>query len=226
VKGSAEPAQDQGGGRELRIDHVVLAVRDLDASADRLLREHGLASIRGGHHPAWGTANRLVPLGDEYVELLSVVDHSVASSTHLGRTLIDLSSSGDRWFSACLADEDIDRTAARLGLEVVPGSRTRPDGVVVSWRGAGIEAPARPNWLPFFIDWDVPPEWHPGRAQVAHRAAATGIARVDVVGDPETMRRWLGDADVPIEVRRGEPAEVWAVAISIEDGDEIVIERS
>jgi hypothetical protein len=203
----------------------VLAVRDLDASANRLLRDHGLASIRGGHHPAWGTANRIIPLGDTYVELLSVVDHAVGSSTHLGRTLIGLSSSGDRWFSACLADDDIDRTAARLGLDVVPGSRTRPDGTVVSWRGAGIEAPARPNWLPFFIEWNVPPELHPGRSPAEHRAAVTGIDRVDVTGDPEAMQRWLGEAHVPIDVRPGEPAGVRAVAISTEDGDEILLEQ-
>jgi hypothetical protein len=210
----------------LRIDHVVLAVRDLDASADRLLRDHGLASIRGGHHPAWGTANRIIPLGDTYVELLSVVDHAVGSSTYLGRTLIDLSASGDRWFSACLADDDIDNTAARLGLDVVAGSRTRPDAAVISWRGAGIEAPTRPNWLPFFISWNVPSELHPGRAHAEHRAAVTGIARVDMTGDPETMRRWLGDALVPIEVRPGDPAEVRAVAISTEDGDEILLAQT
>jgi Glyoxalase-like domain len=130
---------------------------------------------------------------------------------------------GDRWFSACLADDDIERTAARLGLDVVPGSRTRPDGAVVSWRGAGIEAPTRPNWLPFFIEWNISPELHPGRAQARHGSAVTGIARVDVAGDPGTMRRWLGDANVPIEVRPGEPAEVRAVAISTDDGDEILI---
>jgi phytoene dehydrogenase-like protein len=95
----------------------------------------------------------------------------------------------------------------------------------VSWRGAGIEAPARPNWLPFFIAWNVPPELHPGRAPAEHRAAVTGIARVDVTGDPGTMQRWLGDADVPIEVRPGEPEGVRAVAISTEEGDEILLEQ-
>jgi hypothetical protein len=163
----------------------------------------------------------VIPLGDDYVELLSVVDHAVGASTRLGRTLIDLSAAGDRWFSVCLADQAIDATAARLGLDVVPGSRTRPDGVVVSWRGAGIEASARPNWLPFFIRWDVPPELHPGRAQVEHTAPVTGIARVDVIGDPATMDRWLDGADVPIRVRPGEPAEVDAVALSTAEGGEI-----
>ena len=95
----------------LRIDHVVLAVRDLDASAERLWAEHGLRFVAGGRHPRWGTANMIAPLGSDYVELLSVVDGDVASNTALGRTLMELSADGDRWFSVCLADDDIDATA-------------------------------------------------------------------------------------------------------------------
>jgi hypothetical protein len=216
----AGPDPDRhGGGIGLRIDHVVLAVRDLDASGDRLLRDHGLASVRGGHHPAWGTANRIVPLGNSYVELLSVVDHAAGASTHLGRTLIDLSAAGDRWFSACLADDDLEATAARLGLEVVPGSRTRPDGTVVSWRSAGIEAPSRPRWLPFFITWDVPPDLHPGRTHVEQAVAVDGIERVELTGDPARMRAWVGEADVPLEVRPGEPASLDTVVVRSAEGD-------
>src|SRR4029079_13118848 len=45
----------------LRIDHVVLAVRDLDASAERLWGEHGLRFVAGGRHARWGTANMIAP---------------------------------------------------------------------------------------------------------------------------------------------------------------------
>ncbi len=58
----------------MRIDHVSLATRDIDATAARLLRTHGLSSVRGGDHPDWGTGNSIVPAGPAYLELLGVRD--------------------------------------------------------------------------------------------------------------------------------------------------------
>ena len=207
-----------------RIDHVVLAVRDLDASAGRLWEEHGLRFAAGGRHPRWGTANMIAPLGADYLELLGVVDEDVGAGTVLGRTLLDLSADGDRWFSVCLADEDVDATAARLGLTVQPGSRTRPDGTEVRWRGAGIEERGADLWLPFFISWDVPAPLHPSAAPAEHRAPVEGIAWAEVGGDEARLRDWLGGADAPIRVADdGGDRRVRAVAITMRDGDEIVL---
>jgi hypothetical protein len=205
-----------------RIDHVVLAVRDLDASAERFWHEYGLRFEAGGRHPQWGTANMLAPLGRDYIELLGVVDDDVGSHTVLGRTLLELSADRDHWFSACLADDDIEATATRLGLEVQPGARTRPDGTEVRWRGAGIEERGDELWLPFFIAWDVPAELHPGAAPAEHRAPVEGVARVEVGGDAARLRDWLGGADSPILVVDGDP-RVHAVGIRLRDGGEIVL---
>jgi len=204
------------------IDHVVLAVRDLGASADRLWDEHGLRFAPGGRHPQWGTANMIAPLGNDYVELLGVVDEEVGSANMLGRTLMDLSADGDRWFSVCLADGDIDATAARLGLRVRPGARTRPDGTEVRWRGAGIEERGEDLCLPFFISWDVPAGLHPGAAPAEHRIPVERVAWVEVGGDEARLRDWLDGADVPIRVVDGDP-RVHAVGIGFRDGDEIVL---
>jgi hypothetical protein len=207
----------------LRIDHVVLAVRDLGASAERLWEEHGLRFVPGGHHPRWGTANMIAPLGADYVELLSVVDEEIGSKTVLGETLLELSADGDRWFSVCLADDDVDATAARLGLTVQPGARTRPDGTDVRWRSAGIEDRGEDLWLPFFISWDVPAELHPGAAPAEHRADVGGIAWTEVGGDEGRLRDWLGGADAPIRVVEDADRRVRAVGISLQDGNEIVV---
>jgi hypothetical protein len=206
----------------LRIDHVVLAVRDLDASAARLWDAHGLRFAPGGRHPQWGTGNMIAPLGRDYIELLGVVDEEVGSGTVLGRTLMELSEGGDRWFSVCLADDDIDATAARLGLEVRPGARRRRDGTEVRWRGAGIEERGEDLWLPFFISWDVPAEHHPGAANAEHRVAVEGIAWAEVGGDETRLRDWLGGADVPIRVMDGDP-RVHAVGVALRVGGEIVL---
>ncbi len=204
----------------MKIDHVVLAVADLDAAGDRLLTEHGLVSLAGGRHLAWGTANRIVPLGDDYVELLAVVDPEVARRNPVGRFLEELTADGDRWFAVCVALDDLDATAARLGLEVVTGERERPDGTVVRWRSAGFEDdPERASRRPFFIEWDVSPELHPGRTPAEHRVAATGIAWIEM-GDDGHLANWLGETGLPIRTAGGSLG-LRAVSLSTADGGRI-----
>ena len=68
----------------LAIDHVIVIVEDLDAAARRYYEQTGLASVSGGRHPGHGTANRIVPLGSSYIELMAVVDRVEADSSPLG----------------------------------------------------------------------------------------------------------------------------------------------
>jgi Glyoxalase-like domain len=64
---------------------VLLAVTDLAATAWELEARCGLASVEGGRHPDWGTANRIVPLGTSYLELVAVVDSPAAADSSFGR---------------------------------------------------------------------------------------------------------------------------------------------
>lgn len=202
----------------MRIDHVVLGSRDLERTAERFLDAYGLASVPGGHHAAWGTANRIVPLGDDYVEFLAVVDHRIAATSRFGRFLEELSAEGDRWFTVCMADDDIDATAARLGLDVVPGARLRPDGAEVRWRGAGLEDPKRDPWLPFFIQWQVAPDAYPGRMPVEHRIEVGGIAWVEMAGDAARLTAWLGSSPPTIRMLDGGEPGIRAVGLSMIEG--------
>jgi hypothetical protein len=206
-----------------RIDHVVRAVRDLGEAGDRLLRDHGLGSVPGGRHPAWGTANRIVPLGDAYLELVAVADPAVARTTAFGRAIEERAADGDRWCAVCLADDDLEGTAARLGLQVTSGSRLRPGGELLHWRLAGVEG-EREGWLPFFIAWDVPPDEHPGRATVTHRVPVTGIERVDLAGDAEALAAWVGSADLPLRVVGGGAPGVVAVRLGLAGGGGLILE--
>jgi Glyoxalase-like domain len=199
----------------------VVAVHHLDAGAARLWEAFGLASVAGGRHPAWGTGNRIVPLSEAYVELLAVADPAVAATTSIGRWIEEASRDGDRLVAWCVATDDVDAVADRLGLAVTPGSRTLPDGRTVAWRSAGFDAVRDRPDRPFFIRWDVPPELHPGRAQAGHRVRPQGISRIDVTGDPRDLREWLGGADLPVHVTDGAPG-ILAVAIAT-DGDELVL---
>lgn len=203
-----------------RIDHVVLGSADLAATGERLWRDHGLTSEPGGHHRVWGTGNRIVPLGDQYVEALGVLDREQAARSGFGRFIRDVTEHGDRWYTLAIRDDDLEATAGRLGLLIEPGERELPDGRVVRWR-RGLFADDDP-WLPFFIQWDVPAELHPGRTPAVHRIRPTGIARVDVGGDERRLSPLLHRADLPVRAVGGEPG-VRTVALSLADGGIVIL---
>jgi hypothetical protein len=203
----------------LSIDHVVLAVADLDEAGERFLRDHGLASVLGGVHPAWGTANRIIPLGSTYVELIAVVDPEVANRSSFGRDITAFTADGhDRWAEVCVADTDVDTTASRLGIGVTSGSRTTTDGFELRWHGAGLEDGVREPYLPFFITWDVPEDLMPGRMEAPHRIDAVGIERVEVCGDATRLSEWLGGYDLPFDFVEGTIPGIVAVTLSIAGG--------
>jgi Glyoxalase-like domain len=176
----------------LRIDHVLYAVTDLEAGATRFEEDLGLESNPGGPHPDWGTANRIVPLGPDYLELVGVVDRAKAEASPFGRLVLE---AGDGLVGWSVGTDDLDRVADRLGLEIVRGKRKRPDGVRLTWRAAGLEAALRSGGaLPFFIQWEGPGELHPGGD---HQAPA-GITWVEVAGDEAQLRDWLGGVELPV----------------------------
>lgn len=198
---------------ELELDHVVLAVRDLEDAARRIEHEHGLASYPGGRHTRGGTANRIVPLGTQYVELMALVAPEEAAGW--GLLVRELAAGGDSPCLWCVRTREIGAVADRLGLEVVPWSRTLPDGSELAWRLAGAEQAAVEPSLPFFIEWDDL-ERHPGRIG----AQPGQIAWVEVAGDEARLRDWLGGAALPVRVVPGAPA-VRGFAVSARRGDAV-----
>jgi hypothetical protein len=214
VTGSTDPV---GASPRLWLDHVVLAVADLDAAAERLRRKHGLDSAPGGRHPGWGTRNRIVPLGEGYLELIGVADRDEAARSAFGRSVLERTDRGDGWLTLCAATDDLEAVARRLGLEVMDGSRERPDGTVLRWRSAGLEDPRRAPWMPFFIQW-VAADPHPGRVRAGHGIRPAGLAWVRVGGDAGRLRAWLGDAALPIRVTSG-PEGVQAVGVRTAEGE-------
>ena len=186
----------------MQLDHVLVAVPDLAAAAADFEERYGLASVEGGRHPGWGTANRIVPLGDAYLELVAVVDEAEASESPFGSWVADALAAGHRRLLGwAVRTQELDAVAARLGLEPQPGSRARPDGSELRWRTAGVEHALSEPCLPFFIEWDAGVVL-PGRA-----AEPVGtIERLDVTGDPNRISAWLGEHPLPVAVDSGAPA--------------------
>jgi hypothetical protein len=203
---------------DVQIDHVIYAVGDLAVAATRFRDEFGLGSVVGGRHPGWGTANRIVPLGREYVELVAVVDREEAAASEFGRAVLEAAASGQRLVGWAVATDDLQGIARRLNLEVTSGSRTRPDGSIVRWQLAGVGPALAAGALPFFIEWGAPTKLHPGAAVAAHGVTPRGIGWIEVAAEEESLHSWLGDHDLPLRITGGRPS-LSAVAISTGAGE-------
>lgn len=182
----------------LAIDHAIVAVLDPAAWAAQLREQTGLAAVPGGVHAGTGTGNWIVPLGDCYLELMTVVDRAEADASELGRWVIEQTRNGDRLAAVCLRTDTIDEIAARIGREAVAMSRQMDDGTVLRWRIVGLDAALSDEQLPFFIEWDIDDGQHPGAMSVVHDVEADGISWIEVGGDHDRLAGWLGDHALPI----------------------------
>ena len=88
-----EPLGRRGGGvpgdrhrRAMKLDHVIYGTSDLDAAQALVEHELGLEVHPGGHHVGQGTHNRIVPLGNAYLELLAIDDPEEAAASPIGRS--------------------------------------------------------------------------------------------------------------------------------------------
>jgi hypothetical protein len=186
----------------MQLDHILIAVTDLAAVAEEFEARYGLASVAGGHHPGWGTANRIVPLGETYLELVAVIDEDEAAESVFGRWVAGGAAKAGRLLGWAVRTDDLDAVARRLGLAARSGSRAGPDGKLLRWRSAGIEEAAADPSLPFFIEWPSGGTF-PGRSAAPQPGAITMLV---LRGDPDSLSSWLGNHRLPISVEPGSPA--------------------
>ncbi len=197
----------------LGIDHLVLAVPDPDAAAAALQEALGLVATGGGRH-ASGTHNRLVFLGDTYLELIGAWDRELALHHPIGASVVHALDTGTSGLvTYALATDGVRREVMALRAagspisDAIAGSRARPDGAVVAWQCAfppslGAAEP------PFLIEHELAgPEWgeEARRARAAFLHPFGGTARLVglelEVADPkataEAYRRTIGVAVPP-----------------------------
>jgi hypothetical protein len=100
----------------LGIDHVVIACHDPDDAAALIERQLGLEAAAGGRHEALGTANRIVWLGDSYVELVGIADVAVARRSWLGRPVLAALGDADGGLVTwAVAVDDLDEPTRGVG---------------------------------------------------------------------------------------------------------------
>ncbi len=207
------------------IDHLVIAVADPDAAASELGDRLGLAPGGGGRHERLGTFNRLIWLGDTYLELIGVFDPDLAAASWVGAPTLRALQSGGGLATWAIASDDLDADVGRLRAggstiaEPVAGERRRPDGGVVRWR---LSAPPTlgPELPPFLIEHDpTGAEWTPedrasrGEAGVrltvlelvvddVNRALQANLRAVGLRARPSLAGGGARDADVGRQVVR------------------------
>jgi hypothetical protein len=189
----------------LDIDHVLIAVGDLEKAAGDLEARFSVASIPGGHHTGWGTANRIISLGETYLELVAVIDKHEASQSAFGSWVARPHPHPNHPLGWAVRVNNLGPVAERLSLVMRAGSRLRADGVTLRWRTGGIERAASEPSLPFFIEWGQETPF-PGGVVTSHAAGRVELRRLLLDGDAARLEEWLGPNQLPITMRAGVPS--------------------
>jgi hypothetical protein len=178
----------------MRLDHVIYGTADLDVAQHRIEAELGLEVLPGGHHVGQGSHNRIVPLGDGYLELMAIDDPAEAATNPFGQVLLEVLPVERLVGWAVLAD-DIHAVAQRNGTPILTVRRDTLGAHVT-----GVQEALREPTLPFFIGANER-GGRPGEAR-----DAGGLTWIEVAGDEARLREWLGGADLPVRVVAGDPA--------------------
>ena len=200
----------------MKLDHLVLAISDLDDGIAQLKKLTGVEAIKGGRHPDLGTQNAIAALGDHsYIELLAPdavtgARPKAASSRQTPLTrLVGRSLAAPPKQLALVAYAVAARRMAELDVRfrslgyvttgVHDGSRVREDGKRLAWQMLAVTAPDDPL-LPFWIDW-APDSDHPSRD------APSGCQLEKLYAydpDPERAKSYLGHLDLDLAVEKGD----------------------
>jgi hypothetical protein len=212
---------------DLVLDHVLVAVDDLDATEERLRRECGLACAEGGRHLDMGTANRLVPLGSAYLELLVVDNESDDLPNPYFRDRVrEVRARGPRPFAYVVRGTHegvLDDTARRLDQTPSSVSRTRPDGSVLTWRLMGMAEALTDGAVPGVIEWK--PGENPGRIPVDHTVAPVGIVDLEIRCPGARLASWLRPhPGLPLRPVDAEPPGPGQIVVGLEDGGRLVLD--
>lgn len=157
------------------LDHIIIGVHDLDAAAWQFADKLGLQPSGGGIHPFGGTANRIIVIGETYLELIAAHKPDEVQASTLQRLTL-----GEGFLNCVFSSDDIEADSQAMqqrGVNVLgplPGSLRSADGRERAWKRIDIERSDLAQHYPFVIQhdsvgeerrmrlagWSTPPE-HP-----------------------------------------------------------------
>lgn len=195
---------------DLFLDHVLIAVNDLEQAGRAYSGDLGFTVTPRGSHPDRGTSNRLVVFPSEYLELITAkdVDRALAHKPDL----VSFLRQRDGLFMFALGTRDINRTVESLrqrGLNVqhpTAGSRT-PDSenAGYSWLSSAVDPTLTPGSATFLIQHDqtIAERYREPANPTLHRNGASGLTclTLAVENAQAAALRWRQLFELP-----GEPA--------------------
>ena len=183
-----------------RLDHLVYATPDVDATVGELADRFGVRAVAGGRHPGLGTRNALLALGPgSYLEIIGPDGESPPSWFGIASLAAPKLVT---WAVKDTALEARAAEAARAGFPLGPvesGGRVRPDGERLSWRFTHPRTLSADGIVPFFIDWGSGP--HPSDV------APQGVRLLDLRAEhpsPVPIASLLRKLEIDLRVERGD----------------------
>ena len=197
-----------------RLDHVIIAVKSLDA-ATATYRKLGFTLTPRGLHEGKGTGNHCIMFGSTYIELLGIVDETGTK----GRLAERVNARGEGGMGIAYGADDADQTYAALkaaGIEAEPPNElSRPldlDGKrdMVRFRNIMLPKLALPETMQFVCTHITPELTRARREWQLHPNGATGVAEIIIAAE-----------DVTAAKRELAPAELSNAAITVATSTDI-----
>lgn len=187
-------------GKGVQLDHLVYAVRDLDAGIASIERLIGVRAAMGGKHTGRGTHNALLSLGTgSYLEIIAPDPEQPPPSEPRAFGLDRLRE--PRLVTWAVRVPDMDDRASKAVVAgydpgpIVPLSRRLPDGGELRWRLTLPAIRSGDGLVPFMIEWAPGP--HPSQT------APAGAMLVDLQGEhprPDSIHPLLGAIGVQLPI--------------------------
>src|SRR5215475_7866945 len=186
-----------------QVDHLVYATPNLNLGIETAEKLFGVRATPGGQHPGLGTRNALIALGPaSYLEIIGPDPDQPKPGGPRRFGIDDLEA--PHLLTWVAKGKSLDKFAADSkahGIDlgaVIPGSRQRPDGVVLKWTYTDPQTVLADRLIPYLIDWGASP--HPSAT------AAKGVTLVALRAEhpeAEKVRKMLTQLGLGLVVTRG-----------------------
>ncbi len=137
------------------LDHIIIGVNNLEQASAIFAENLGLLPSGGGRHPHVGTENRIIVIGDTYIELIAIYEPEDAE-----QGILDRLEKGDGYLNCVLTSDNIEADSAAMherGVNILGPTHGQLDssgGRSRAWSRLNVERPVMRQRYPFIIQHD------------------------------------------------------------------------